>query len=123
MYADRYARPTRFSPTGLTAAVAINAALVAALIFAAPHVLPTPPADGPLDTYTVPSDPPPPPPTPQPEPHEKSARVPDEVIVAPRPDVPVIRDTIVPTVDPTFAPPTYGDRIGADPVVRVDPGP
>lgn len=34
MYADRYAKPTRFNPGGLTAAIAINAALVAALMFA-----------------------------------------------------------------------------------------
>ena len=40
MYADRYAKPTRFNPGGLTAAIAINAALIAALMFAGPKILP-----------------------------------------------------------------------------------
>ena len=60
MYADRYAQPARFSPGGLAAAVAINAAFVAALVFSAPEVV-TRIIDTPLETYQVPDTPPPPP--------------------------------------------------------------
>lgn len=118
MYADRYAKPTRFSPTGLTAAIAINGALIAALIFAAPHVLPSPPTDGPIETYTVPPDQPPPPPEVQPKPHDVVAKVPDETIAAPTPIVKVPTIAPLTTIDlPPIAPPV-SPRIGTDPATE-----
>lgn len=120
MYADRYAKPTRFSPSGLTAAVAINAGLVAALIFAAPHVMPSPPKGDPIEIF-VPVDPPPPPPEPQPQPH--AARVPNETIVAPKPVVPTNIDPVLTAIDPPVVPQPFTDRIGTDTVAKPDPGP
>lgn len=114
MYADRYATPTRFSPAGLTAAIAINAVLVAALIFAAPHVLPTPRAPGSIDIYTVPDDPPPPPPEPRPQPRAAKPSTADETLTAPTPRVPVFTDVTVPPVDLAPIPPLPSDRIGHD---------
>ncbi|WP_308815076.1 TonB family protein [Sphingomonas sp. GV3] len=123
MYADRYAKPTRFSPSGLTAAVAINAGLVAALIFAAPHVMTAPPKGAPIDIFTVPTDPPPPPPESKPKPHDVRARVPDETIVAPKQIVQTITDPVMPVVDPPVVPQPFTDRIGTDTVAKPDPGP
>jgi len=65
MYADRYTGSDRFNPAGLVAAVGINAAVIGALMFAAPYVGITPPT-GPLDIYEVPIDPVPAEPMPQP---------------------------------------------------------
>ena len=61
MYADRNARRTRFNPAGLTAAIAINAAFVAALMFSVPTLIAPREPDKPLTSYPVPLDPPPPP--------------------------------------------------------------
>ncbi|WP_293876010.1 MULTISPECIES: energy transducer TonB [unclassified Sphingomonas] len=116
MYADRYTQPTRFNPGGLTAAVAINAGLIAALMFAGPKILPNDPIRT-LITTNIPIDPPPPePPKPQPKTAEVVASRPTETIVAPDPIVPTpstsdlaTTTTIVPT------PPT--------PIVGSDPGP
>lgn len=120
MYADRYAKPTRFNPGGLTAAVAINAAMVAALMFAGPKILPSGPEHI-LDTVNIPIDPPPPEPAPQPKPHEVTANRPDERIVAPTPPMPIPADPAFPVVgnDPVIA---SGPIVGSDPgPVAVDP--
>lgn len=78
MYADRYAGSDRFSssrfnPAGLAAAIGINAAVIGALLFAAPYVGIAPPG-GSIDIYEVPIDPVPPEPTPQPPQPRSSAR-------------------------------------------------
>jgi len=115
MYADRYTRPTRFNPGGLTAAVAINAALVAALMFAGPKILPSAPEHI-LDTVNIPIDPPPPELKPQPETHATPASRPDERIVAPTPPIPIAGDPVFSVVD--------GDPvIASGPVIGSDPGP
>jgi protein TonB len=114
MYADRYAQPTRFNPTGLTAAIAINAALVAALMFAGPQILPGGPEHV-LVTHNIPLDPPPPEqPRPQPQPHEMAASRPIESITAPIPPitVPTTSDFTTSAIDPT---PPAGPTIGSDP--------
>ncbi|HWK35001.1 energy transducer TonB [Sphingomonas sp.] len=62
MYADRMNRG-RMSPTGLTLAVGINAALIAALVWSAPEIGKI--TDwGTIDTIDIPIEPPPPPPNP-----------------------------------------------------------
>ncbi len=66
MYADRYTGGRRFNPGGLAAAIGINAAVVGALMVAAPLVAPRTPPDTPLTTYPVPIDPVPPLPEPAP---------------------------------------------------------
>ncbi len=118
MYADRHAQPTRFNPGGLTAAIAINAGLVAALMFAGPTILPGTPDDGPIIT-TVSFDPPPPPqpPEPQPKPKEVVANRPTERIVAPDPIVstPSTMDLATTTTIPPQPPIT--------PIIGSDPGP
>jgi len=114
MYADRYAQPTRFNPGGLTAAIAINAALVAALMFAGPKILPGAPEHV-LETRNIPLDPPPPEqPVPQPRPQERVANRPTEQIIAPIPPIaiPSTSDFTTSAVDPT---PPAGPTIGSDP--------
>ncbi|MGP7794871.1 energy transducer TonB [Sphingomonas sp. CLY1604] len=125
MYADRYPQPTRFNPGGLTAAVAINVALVAALMFAGPKILP----DGPehvLTTTNIPVDEPPPPepPAPQPKPHEMTASRPMEQITAPVPPIP-IPSTSDFTTSVTESPPVTGSIVGNDPgpLVEAPPAP
>ncbi|GAA0658047.1 protein TonB [Sphingomonas insulae] len=116
MYADRYAKPTRFNPGGLTAAVAINAGLIAALMFAGPTILPTDPIRT-LITTNIPIDQPPPdPPKPQPKTVDVVATRPTETVVAPDPVVPTPANSdLVTTTTIAPTPPT--------PIVGVDPGP
>jgi protein TonB len=115
MYADRNARRTRVNPVGLTAAIAINGAFVAALMFSVPTMIGTTNPDDPLTTYTVPPTPPPPP-----EKIEKPvARTnqPTEKIVAP-----VQKVATNPTTDftaTTEPSPPVGPTIGTDTGVTV----
>ncbi|EZP51027.1 MULTISPECIES: energy transducer TonB [Sphingomonas] len=123
MYADRYARPTRFNPGGLTAAVAINVALVAALMFAGPKILPNGPEHV-LITDNIPIDPPPPEP-PLPQPPAPAARAPVERIVAPIPPITVPTEATF-TTSTTESPPVAGPLIGTDPgpaTPAADPAP
>jgi protein TonB len=125
MYADRHhLQTTRFSPTGLTAAIAVNALFVAALIFSVPTIVPSFTPDEPLTVYTVPTDPPPPPPE-RPEPRPRSKPV-DEMIAAPIPRVPVADFKGV-DVDTIPDAPIGGESIGTDPgpviVDAVEPAP
>ena len=68
MYADRFTPSPRLHPTSLAAAVGLNAAVLAALIFSAPEIVPAPLRTI-MTTIDIPlPDPTPPPPEPQPEP-------------------------------------------------------
>lgn len=94
MYAQRYADGSGIRPVSLGAAIAINGAVVAALLFAVPdlvEVLPRPR----LSTFTPAPEPTPPPPDPRPttEVDRKSARPTPQPTSAPRPDEPVASDT------------------------------
>ena len=111
MYADRYARPTRFNPGGLTAAVAINVALVAALMFAGPKILPSGPEHV-LITENLPIEPPPPE-LPQPQPPKAAPRMPTEQIVAPIPPIIVPTESTF-TTSTTESPPVAGPILGND---------
>jgi protein TonB len=121
MYADRHhMQTTRFSPTGLTAAIAVNALFVAALIFSVPTIVPTLMPDKPLKTFVVPADPPPPPPE-RIEPRPRTNPV-DELILAPIPQVPIPISRGV-EVDTAPVAPAGGSTIGTDPLpVAVDMG-
>lgn len=116
MYADRYTKPTRFNPGGLTAAIAINAGLIAALMFAGPTILPTDPIRT-LVTTNIPIDQPPPePPTPQPKTADVVATRPTETIVAPDPVVPTPSTSDLVTTTTITPMPTT-------PIIGSDPGP
>ena len=119
MYADRYAKPTRFNPGGLTAAIAINAALVAALMFAGPKILPEGP-DHVLVIGNIPLDPPPPPPIPEVKPAETAPHHATETILAPVPEisVPTNPTDLALTTIPT--PPAPTKIIGTDPGPAVE---
>ena len=126
MYADLYAQPRRFNPGGLTAAVAINAGLVAALMFAGPTILPGTHDDGPTIT-TIAIDPPPPPVTPEPQPRtaEVVPNHPTETIVAPDPVVRTPATSDLVTSDVIYPPTPPTPFIGSDPgpVVIATPTP
>lgn len=120
MYADRYGGGRRFDPGSLGVAVAINGAVVAALMLASPSVTTTI-FDKPIETYFVPPDatpPPPPEPTP-PQPHQRTA--PRERIDAPVRTVPTPADPgLVTYVDPGPVAP-LGDPVGTGTGVALDP--
>lgn len=107
MYANHHLSPSRLNPAGLGAAIAINAAVVAALIFAAPHVVPRAP-DKPTTIWNVePDEPPPPEALPQPK------IPPAEKIFTPVPplDLPIrLAESLETTT--TLPPPPSGDLIG-----------
>ncbi|WP_235529780.1 hypothetical protein [Sphingomonas sp. Leaf242] len=83
MYADRLNRTGEFNPGSLGVALAINCAVIGALFFAAPNVLPFVP-DKTLVTYVPYTPPPPPEPTPPADPLIRQQPRP-----APRPDAPI----------------------------------
>lgn len=85
MHADRFTGPSRFdaggfSPGGLAAALGINAAVVAALMVAAPHIGIVDPPEGPIAIYAVPPDQPPPLPKPDLPRHAARVATPDAPI-------------------------------------------
>lgn len=112
MYADRNSR-AKPNPVSLTAAIGINAALVAALLLSAPD-LPIV-DDTPLGSFFVPEPvaPPPPPPEPQPQPERKTELTREIKIETP---VPPLKLPLPPTnpVDGTTEP---------QPPIPADPGP
>ena len=94
MYADRTQR-AKTDPVSLTAAIGINAALVAALLFSNPDIIKT--FDPPLKTYPVKDDPAPPP---EPQPETAKTLPTDPKIVTPVPKIiPVPSEPTVTTTD------------------------
>ena len=121
MYADRHVQPARFNPTSLTAAVAINAAVIAALMVANPAIVSTLPKPN-LRIFTV--DPvEPPPPEPQPEPLKRAAPRPTETVPLPTPQVPTRSDATWPEQPPLppLPPATPLDGLGSGPVADALP--
>lgn len=122
MYADRYQRP-KTSPTGLAAAIGVNAALIAALLTSAPTIFVPP--ETPLQGYAVPDDPPPPPPNPAPAKAEAETKtmprhaVPDAP--QPRVDLRVPTEGVIGHGDPPPIP--EGPISGGGGTVIVDPPP
>ena len=102
MYADRNAR-TKPNPVSLTAAVGINAALVAALLLSSPEIAEQ--FDTPFIGYDVPDPVVPPPEPPKPteaKPADSAPR--DPLIVTPIPEVPTTSDNRIETT--TIIPPS-----------------
>lgn len=112
MYADR-SRRSKPSPASLAAAIAINAAMIAALITSAPKIFTAP--DVPFTAYPVDADPPPPPPEPEKRVESKQP-TPDPLPYTPPPIERALTppDTMIGSVDPqpkvdVFQPPATGD--------------
>ncbi|UIJ45647.1 TonB family protein [Sphingomonas cannabina] len=123
MYADR-ANRTRMSPAGLTMAVGINAALLAALIWSAPE-LPKVINWDPIEAINIPI-PPPPPPIPKVEPTKtvEAPRPIDPYVPPKRVDVPTKPTDRVDTTDVILPPDTGtppGTGTGTGGGVTVDP--
>ncbi len=106
MYADRYER-RKPNPVSLTAAIGINAALVAVLLLSVPDVLPN--IEHHFEGYTVPE--PPAPPKPEPEKRVETKVTRDPLVVTPVPDVkpPVTIDNML--IGNTDIPPLPFDPI------------
>jgi protein TonB len=122
MYADRYTQPSRFNPAGLTAAIAINAGVVAALIFSAPTIIPRV-AHDPLTLVDVFTPEPSPEPVPKP-PEQVPPRQTTERIEAPIPPVamPSSSDFTLPDLPPVPpVDPAIGDSIL--PLAKAEPLP
>lgn len=122
MYADRASRG-RMSPAGLTLAVGINAALIAALIWSAPE-LPKVINWDPIDVTNVPLDPPPPP-NPDIQPKKRLSTPQPIDLAMPQPKVPTPARPIdlTGTIDPPPIPldGLAGSGIEAGGGVTVDP--
>ena len=111
MYSDRHAGSGRFSPAGLAGAIGINAAVVAALMFAGPVIGPIIGVEPPLPTYNVPVEVEPEP-LPPPEPAPRAATRPAERIDTLKPLVERSADTgPIVTFDP-FPQPFAGEAVG-----------
>lgn len=116
MYANRYAQPTRFNPVGLGAAIAINAAFVAALILSAPQILPGH-GETHLRIYPVVDDPPPPP-LPTPKAVDAMPNHPTERVPVPKPEIATIASDLQLATSTDTLPPV-GPIIGRDISPRV----
>jgi protein TonB len=117
MYADRFAGDRRFHPAGLVAAVGINAAVVAALMIAVPHVTRTF-ADPPLITENILLPQPPEPIPPEPQPRTAAAQPERIETVTPRIAIPtddskVVFDPLPPIPGPTATGTAAGDGSGS----------
>ncbi|MCM8731197.1 energy transducer TonB [Hephaestia sp. GCM10023244] len=116
MYADRYTRHHRLNPVGMGLAIAINAAVMGALVFSAP-VIETITGTGPIDIYNIKVPPPPPPePIPTPERRASADPMPEHITVPQHIEVAVTRPDPGPLV--IAIGPTTGTTTGtgADPV-------
>lgn len=105
-----YTRAKRFSPVGAGAALAVNGAVIAAMIFALAPVIVEQVQHGPLVTYPVPPEAPPPPP-------EDSAK--------PRTDDPrpATKPYVPPAENPTRSEnPVQGTETRPDVVLPIDTG-
>ncbi len=125
MYADRYGGPARarFNPGGLAAAIGINAAVIAALMVAAPIVTGRPPADPPLVTIFRPIDPPPPPEPKPADPRVSAEPRPAPPLDAPKPIVETPIDSpLTGTVDP-LPPLPYNAQPGTGTATEAVPEP
>lgn len=123
MYADRNRAPTRFSPAGLAAAAGINAAMIGALLFAAPDLVPRLRPDPPITIIDV-TGPPPPEPAPEP-PAAKTIDTPRPLppIDLPPPTVPPAPDAgwVAPDPGPITGTESSGTAGGTGTGVTVDP--
>jgi len=122
MYADRPNRTGGFNPGSLGIALLVNGAVIGALFFAAPKLLPFTPPDGPLITYVPYTPPPPPEPVRPADPLIRQQPRPGPRPDAPVPQVPTPTDTgFVVTPDPLPLTPPIGVEGTGTGTVAVDP--
>ncbi|MBO9714142.1 energy transducer TonB [Sphingomonas sp.] len=126
MYADP-SRRRRPSPAGAGAALIVNGAIIGALMFAAPNVIPGIVGDGPMKIFDVPPPPPPPPVEP---PKAKDPVKPEvETTIYTPPTVvtpPVQLNNVATVTEPPLTPPPLPADPGSvtrPPVERVVPPP
>lgn len=123
MYADRHAGKRGINPVGLGASLTINAAIILALIYAAPNVIPF---KDPLTTVDlIPIDPPPPP-IPQPQPHPRAAQpapAPQPTALKPPLDLPTTTTIDLPQLPPIDLGSLSGADAGAGPAATPSPLP
>ncbi|NIJ21231.1 protein TonB [Sphingomonas naasensis] len=125
MYAEHRYAPAQSRAVSLGGALLINGALIAGLIFSAPHVISKGPEGGikVIDIF----DPPAPPPDeikPEPKPQPNDARVPEPT--APRPEVPTESDNplkVGPVIDGPILPPLPQPSGNGDGGAVVEPAP
>ncbi|RIA44451.1 outer membrane transport energization protein TonB [Hephaestia caeni] len=120
MYADRYASPHRLNPVSIALAIAINGAVMGALVFSAPIVEKIA-AHGPFILYPV-KEPPPPEPIPTPEPRANADPIPERITVPRHVEVEVTRPDPGPLVIDIGPSTGTLTGTGTDPVT-VDPPP
>lgn len=124
MYADRYSRPEGIKPGSLVVAVAINAAVIGALVFSAPVIEAI--RDKPsLAITNIPLDPPqPPPPEVQPQTDARSTSAPERVATSAS-IAPALSDTFValPPLPPLPTLPSLppGNLVAIDPAPPATP--
>ncbi|HEU4961803.1 MAG TPA: TonB family protein [Sphingomonas sp.] len=116
MYADRHAGRRGLNPVGLGASLTINAAVILALAYAAPHVIPMRQPTTLVDLIPIE---PPPPPIPEPSPQPRHAAAPQPT--APEPKVDLTKTT--PTIDFVRLPPIDLDLKGDGPLGGAGPSP
>ncbi len=122
MYTDRFAEPRRFNPGSMGLALAINGAVVGALIFSAP-VVEKITGTGPIDIYTPHEEPPPPPtPLPTPDPQPRASPAPEHIETVADPIVDVTQPARGPVVIDVGSATGTIDGTGTEPV-RLDPAP
>jgi protein TonB len=104
MYANRSSFPLGIRPIPFTAALLVNGAVIAGMVFfLAPQLVPSLKAPDPIKIIDIPIAPPP-----VPKPLPKAETKPIEQIFAPRPEVPVTPETPIfdtTPVEPKVAPP------------------
>lgn len=120
MYADRHAGTRGINPVSLGASLFVNGAVLLALVYAAPNVIPH--KDSPFEASFMPIPPPPTPEPPKPQPraaHPTQAPLPD----APTPKVPLPTTPIfdLPPAPPLDPGPILG--LGDGPAVTPSPLP
>jgi len=116
MYADR-ANGGRFSPASLALGLGINAALLGALLYANPDIIPVTPRKPLVPIDYIPEPVPPPDPAPKPEPNPRSADP------APRPQPrPDVSEAPITTGDPFVLPPPLPQPPDPGPVAGTGEG-
>jgi len=116
MYADRHAGSRGIRPVSLGASLLVNGAVLLALAYAAPKVLPS--VNEPIHVRLIPETPPPPP-DPLPSPQPRHAATPQPT--APEPTIDLAKPT--PTIDLVRFPPIDLDLKGDGPLGGAGPSP
>lgn len=122
MYANQGYRPPHSRGFSFGAALAINAAIIAGLIYSAPNIIGKTPTTLILRDF---KDPPVPPPIDKPKPQPKTEKrdvIREPLPTAPKPEVPTKSDNTSATTDVIYAPqPTQPKVVDTGPPTTIDP--